>query len=87
MGNILEGKEKEELIKFLKENKNVFAWSHEDVVGIDPVESMHYLSVKIELKPIKQNIRKFTPERNEIIAAEVEWLLRNIMFRKVKYPD
>ena len=35
-----EGKElqqtlKDELVKFLKKNLNIFAWSHEDMPGID----------------------------------------------------
>lgn len=34
VGTSLSPKTKEEIIKFLKENLEVFAWSHEDVPGI-----------------------------------------------------
>ena len=42
------------LIKFLKENLNVFAWSHEDMPGISPKIIQHKLNVNPERKPIQQ---------------------------------
>ena len=36
VGNLLPEEEKQELIEFLKQNLDVFAWTHEDMVGIDP---------------------------------------------------
>ena len=43
-----------ELIQFLKEHKIVFAWSHEDMPGIDPEVFCHRLHVDPSVKEVKQ---------------------------------
>ena len=40
------------LIRFLKENLDVFAWSHENMPGIVPEVIKHKLNVNPERKPI-----------------------------------
>ena len=50
------------LIEFLKENLDVFAWSHEDMPSISPKIIQHKLNVNLERKPIQQRRRAFTPE-------------------------
>ena len=45
IGTSMEEKMKQELIGFLKQNKDVFAWSHEDMLGIDPHMITHRLNV------------------------------------------
>ena len=50
------------LIKFLKENLDVFAWSHEDMPGISPKIIQHKLNVDPERKPVQQRQRAFAPE-------------------------
>ena len=42
------------LIQFLKENLDVFAWSHEDMPGITPEIVQHKLNVNPDRKPIQQ---------------------------------
>ena len=39
------------LIQFLKENLDVFAWSHEDMLGISPKVIQHRLNVNPERSP------------------------------------
>jgi hypothetical protein len=41
------------IVRFLKDNKDVFAWSHEDILGIDPSIISHKLNVDPSLRPIK----------------------------------
>ena len=48
----LEGKIKKGLIRFLRENIDVFAWSHEDMLGIDPSVITHRLNVYPSSKPV-----------------------------------
>uniref|UniRef100_A0A2N9HAM0 Uncharacterized protein n=1 Tax=Fagus sylvatica TaxID=28930 RepID=A0A2N9HAM0_FAGSY len=62
---------KESLVQFLKDNKDVFAWSHEDMPGINPSIISHKLNVDPSLRPIKQKRRVFAPERNNAIMEEV----------------
>jgi len=45
--------EKEELIILLKEYIDVFAWSYEDMPGLDPQVVMHRLNIKPDAKPVK----------------------------------
>ncbi|KAJ9552481.1 hypothetical protein OSB04_016526 [Centaurea solstitialis] len=69
------------------EHSDCFAWSHEDMVGIDPDIISHKLNVDPSFKPIKQKRRKFAPERNKVINDEVDNLLKTGKIREVKYPD
>ena len=40
------------LVQFLKENLDVFAWSHENMSGISPEVIQHRLNVNPERKPV-----------------------------------
>ncbi|KAJ9546290.1 hypothetical protein OSB04_018833 [Centaurea solstitialis] len=70
-----------------KEHSDCFAWSHEDMVGIDPNVISHKLNVDPTFKPIKRKRRKFAPERNKVINNEVDNLLKTGKIREVKYPE
>ena len=71
VGVILEEKTKQDLVQFLKKNTDVFAWSHEDMPGIDPSVITHRLNVYPSSKPIRQKKRVFAPERDNAIKEEV----------------
>jgi len=43
---------KSQLNDFLKENLDVFAWNHEDMVGIDPNVMLHRLNIDPHHKPV-----------------------------------
>ncbi|XP_074376729.1 uncharacterized protein LOC141718248 [Apium graveolens] len=84
----VESKEKtKELIDLLKEHADVFAWSPEDMPGIDESVAMHSLDVDPKQKPIKQKRRNFAPERQQAIDQEVEKLLKADIICEIKYPD
>ena len=48
----LEGKIKKDLIHFLRENIDVFAWSYEDMPGINPSVITHRLNIYPSSKPV-----------------------------------
>ena len=52
------------LIQFLKENLDVFAWSHEDMPGISPEIILHRLNENLERKPVQQRWKAFAPKRD-----------------------
>ncbi|GAV80976.1 hypothetical protein CFOL_v3_24435 [Cephalotus follicularis] len=63
VGSQLGEVEKWELITFLKNNKDVFAWSAEEVPGISPEVMVHKLSVD-PMRPLtRQKKRNFAPKR------------------------
>ena len=74
------------LIQFLKENLDVFAWSHEDMPGISPKIIQHKLNVNPERKPIQQRRRAFAPERDQAVTEEVTKLLAVGFILEVYYP-
>ena len=83
----LEEKNKKDLVQFLKKNIDVFAWSHEDMPGIDPSVITHRLNVCPSFKPVQQNKMVFTPERDNAIKDEVQKLMATKFIREVYYPN
>ena len=75
------------LIEFLKENLDVFAWSHEDIPCISPKIIQHKLNVDPERKPIQQRRRAFAPKQDQTITEEVTKLLTAGFICEVYYPD
>ncbi|KAK5820332.1 hypothetical protein PVK06_025378 [Gossypium arboreum] len=62
------------LVKFLKGNSDVFAWSAMDMPSVDPGVIVHRLNVLMKVKPVKQKKKKSTLQ---VIEA----------MREVEYPD
>ena len=54
IGTTLSPKMRTRLIQFLKENLDVFAWSHEDMPGISPKVIQHKLNVNPKRKLVQQ---------------------------------
>ncbi|XP_075669818.1 uncharacterized protein LOC142639543 [Castanea sativa] len=77
----------QELETFLKENRDVFAWSHEDMPGIDPSVMVHRLNVSPSVLPIRQKKRIFAQERDQAVAEEVRKLQEAGFIKEVYYPD
>ena len=75
------------LILFLKENLDVFAWSHEDMSGISIEVIQHKLNVNPEKKPMQQRRRAFVPKRDQAVKEEVTKLLTVGFIQEVYYPD
>ena len=75
VGAELEENTKKNLVQFLKENVDVFAWSHEDMPGLDPKVITHRLNVSLSFKPIRQKKRVFASERENAIKDEVHKLM------------
>ena len=78
---------KEEVVKFLRNNCNVFAWTAADMLGIDPLFMTHKLNVNPERKPIKQKKMNFDPERQEAINREVDKLLEAGFIEEIQFPE
>ena len=64
----LKPEEETELIKLLKEYRDVFAWSFKDLKGVDPAVCQHTIPMKEDAKPSKQ--RPYT--YNDNFAAKIK---------------
>ena len=42
------------MMTFLHKNKDVFAWSHRDIPGVDPEMAMHNLNIDPKYPPVRQ---------------------------------
>ena len=87
VGVSMEKKTKQNLVQFLKESTDVFAWSHEDMPGIDPSVITHHLNVYPSFKPVRQKKRVFAPEQDNVIKEEVQKLTTTKFIREVYYLD
>ena len=71
------------LTTFLRNNRDVFAWSYKDMPGIDPLVMVHRLNVLPSLPTIQQKKRVFAPEWDRAIAEEVRKLQEASFIKEV----
>ena len=57
------------------------------MVGINPTMVSHKLNIIPTIRPVRQKVRCFHPDRHQIIQAEVDNLLRAGFIKEVKYPE
>nr|XP_027102809.1 uncharacterized protein LOC113724064 [Coffea arabica] len=77
---------KEEMISLIKDHRDIFAWSADEVVGVPPELMTHQLNVNPQARPVRQKRRHFGPERSKAISDEVDKLLPAKMIHEVQYP-
>ena len=57
------------------------------MVGINPMLASHKLNIAHTVKPVRQRVRRFHPDRHKIIRTEVDNLLKAGFIREIKYPE
>ena len=72
VGNTLTTSEKDALVTLLTEFKEVFAWSYEDMLGIDTDIVQHCIPIDPTMKLVKKKLRRMKPEWNLKIKEEVK---------------
>ncbi|KAI5424556.1 hypothetical protein KIW84_030655 [Lathyrus oleraceus] len=72
IGALLEESVKKGLIELLREYVDVFAWSYEDMLGLDTDIVQHFLPLKPECVPVKQKLRRTHPDMAVKIKEEVQ---------------
>ena len=75
------------LTTFLKDNQDVFAWSHEDMLGIDPSSIVYKLNLSPSFPLVRQKKRVFAQEQDKAIAEEVRKLLEANFIQEIYYLD
>ncbi|XP_050207820.1 uncharacterized protein LOC126657205 [Mercurialis annua] len=87
LGANMNPKIESEITAMLKNNVKTFAANASEIVGIDPQVITHDLNVAEAANPVKQKKRKFSEEKQKIIAEEVEKLEKAGFIREVHYPE
>jgi hypothetical protein len=78
--------DEERLLCCLSKNKDVFAWSTLDLVGVSRSIIEHSLGIDPSVRPKKQRLRKMSDEKTEAAKAEVHRLLEAKFIELVAYP-
>ena len=64
------------IIHTLRNNKDVFSWTYEEMSGLDPLLVTHKLAVAPAQKPVKQPPRILRPEIEIQVKQEIEKQLK-----------
>jgi ribonuclease HI len=78
--------DEEKLISCLSRNKDVFAWSALDLVGVSHTIIELGLGIDPSVRPKKQRLRKMSDEKTEAAKAEVHRLLEANFIEPIAYP-
>jgi hypothetical protein len=78
---------KKKLLRFLFNNKDVFAWSANDLCGFNRDVIEHSLNVDPAIRPRKHKLRKMSDDKAEGARNEVKRLLSAEVIREVTYPE
>jgi hypothetical protein len=83
------------LIQFLQDNRDVFAWQPADMSGVPRELAEHKLKVYPQVRPIRQKLRRFTPDKREPSVQSwlawswpnSEWLANHVLVLKKNKVD
>ena len=87
VGSELPPQEKEELIGFLRENVDMFAWDTYEAPGVDPSFICHHLNVNPSITPKKQPPLRPSKEHANAVRDEVMKLKKSGAIKEVFYPE
>ena len=86
IGTSLSWELRDQLIMFLRINKDVFAWSPSNMPGISSDLIAHELNLNLKKKPMHQKISYHAPEKQVAIEEKVQKLLKARFIREEKFP-
>src|ERR1043165_5755118 len=84
---LLDNDVKSKLIYLLKEYVDVFAWSYQDMPGLDTSIVDHHLPLRPECPPVKQRLRRVHPDMADKIKKEVQKQLDAGFLVTSEYPQ
>ena len=87
IGTSLSPEVRKAIIACLRRNRDVFAWSHSDMKGVDPDLIYHRLNIDPRIPARRQKRRHLNPERAQALKDEVDRLIGVGFIREAKYPN
>ena len=85
LGGGMTKSEVKRITKLLADNRDLFAWTAEDMPGVDPRVMSHRLFVCKEARPVAQKKRRMGKERRNAAALEVQKLLEAGFIKEIHY--
>ena len=87
IGTSMKNQDKVEMLLFLIQNVDVFAWSPYEVPGVDPKFIVHKLNVDPSFPPKKQKPRRSAKEHVEAMKSEVQRLKEAGVIREIYFLE
>ena len=87
LGKCCSPREKSKFISLLKQYKDVFSWTYEDLKTYDTRIIQHVIPIKFGVKPYQQPLRKMHPKLEPLIQSEVKKLLDAKTIFKVRHSE
>ena len=75
------------MVRFLRANKEIFAWEPNQLVGVPREVIQHHLRVCPNVRPVKQRARRQSTEKQAFIVQETRKLEAAGVIREVRYPE
>ena len=79
--------DKVEILLFLLQNVDVFAWIPYEVPGVDPEFIVHKLNMDPSFSPKKQKPRRASKEYVDAVKLEVQRLKKAGVIREIFFPE
>ena len=87
IGSALSTYERVCLVQLLKSYLDIFAWSYQDISGLDPSIVQHRLTFLPYARPIKQKLRRLHPHLSLQVKKEIQKQLSVGFLLVVEYPE
>ena len=87
IGSSLSHDERSRLIDLLMSYLDVFAWSYEDMLGLDLTIVQHHLPILPHARPVKQKLRRLHPRWSLQVKEEIQKQLSVGFLSVVEYPE
>ena len=72
------------MIMLLQEYRDVFAWSHEDIKGLNPKFFQNQINLTTDAKPVQQRRYRMNPNYAARVKEEIDKLLKIGFIRPMK---
>lgn len=86
IGTSMNDRERVEMLLFLLQNVDVFAWNPYEVPGVDPEFIVHRLNVDPSFPPKKQKPRRASKEHVDAVNLEVQRLKEAGVIKEIFFP-
>ena len=87
IGTSMKDQDKVEMLLFLLQNVDVFAWSPYEVPGVDLEFIVHKLNMDPSFPPKKQKPRRVAKEHVDAVKLEVQRLKEAGVIREIFFPE
>jgi hypothetical protein len=75
------------LTNFLRDNKDIFTWKSAHIPGVPRELAEHKIDINEGSKPIKQRLRRFSPDKKEAFKKEITKLMAAGFIREILHLD